>query len=93
MGHPTYGLEYADDTLLISLTTPQLQSFLTTLEGEAARYGMSLNETKTEHLAKPGTQGDLYFNFGEKVPKTPKAKYLGAMISWGRPFFEAFHHR
>ena len=93
VGNPTYDLEYADDTLLISLTTPQLQSFLTTLEGEASRYGMSLNETKTEHLAKPGTQGDLLFHSGEKVPKTSKAKYLGAMISWDRPFHEAFYHR
>ena len=90
VGNPTYDLEYADDTLLISLTTPQLQNFLTTLEREAARYGMSLNETKTEHLAKPGTQGDLFFQSGEKVPKTSKAKYLGAMISWDRPFHEAF---
>ena len=93
VGNPTYDLEYADDTLLISLTTPQLQSFLTTLEREAARYGMSLNETKTEHLTKPGTQGDLFFQSGEKVPKTSKAKYLGAMISWDRPFHEAFYHR
>ena len=93
VGNPTYDLEYADDTLLISLTTPQLQQFLSTLEAEAARYGMTLNETTTEHLAKPGTQGDLYFQSGEKVSRSTKVKYLGSMISWDRPFHEAFYHR
>ena len=65
VGHPTYDLEYADDTLLTSLTTPQLQQFLSLLEEEAARYGMSLNETTTEYLPKPGTQGDLFFQSGD----------------------------
>ena len=93
VGHPTYDMEYADDTLLISLTTPQLQKFLTLLEEEAARYGMSLNETKTEYLPKPGTSGDLIFKSQDKVPKVEKVKHLGSVISWHRPFHEAFYHR
>ena len=80
VGHPTYDMEYADDTLPISLTTPQLQKFLTLLEEEAARYGMSLNETKTEYLPKPGTSGDLIFKSQDKVPKVEKVKYLGSVL-------------
>ena len=45
----TFDLEYADDTLLISLTTTQLQSFLNALEKQAEFYGMSLNQTKNKY--------------------------------------------
>ena len=37
---PVYDLEYADDTLLLSLTTTQLQAILTALETKARLYGM-----------------------------------------------------
>eukprot|EP00439_Symbiodinium_sp_Y106_P048725 s3770_g6.t1 len=57
-GHPTYDLEYADDTLLTSLTTPQLQQFLSLLEEEAARYGMLVKEV---WLCLPDS--DRYYNF------------------------------
>ena len=33
--HPAFDLEYADDTLLLALTIPQLQTYLTTLEALA----------------------------------------------------------
>ena len=46
VAHPHYDLEYADDTLLLALTTPQLQKFLHTVETESALYGMHLNTTK-----------------------------------------------
>ena len=46
VGHPAYDLEHADDALLMSLTIPQMQAFLTGLEKEAAKYGMQLNEEK-----------------------------------------------
>ena len=39
-----FELEYAVDTLRLSLTTPQLQSILGIPETEASRYGMSLNQ-------------------------------------------------
>ena len=45
-GHPVADLEYADDTLLLSLTIPQLQAHLNALEDIAAEYGMSLNKIK-----------------------------------------------
>ena len=49
-GHPVADLEYADDTLLLALTMPQLQAHLSALEDMAAEYGMSLNKGKTELL-------------------------------------------
>ena len=56
---PTFDLEYADDTLLISLTTTQMQSFLNALESQAEFYGMSLNQTKTEILIPDGMTNPL----------------------------------
>ena len=80
-GRPTYDIEYADDTLLMSLTTPQMQHFLHHLETEASRYGMSLNNTKTELLSPPFSKPQhLQFQDGTKVTKVPQVdsvKYLG----------------
>ena len=53
VGHPVYDLEYADDTLLLSLTTPQLQSMLSVLEEQATLHGMKLNHEETEMLYNP----------------------------------------
>ena len=50
---PTYDLEYADDTLLMARTIPQMQSFLNGIETIAAEYGMNLNSDKTEALTHP----------------------------------------
>ena len=47
-----YDLEYADDTLLLARTIPQVQSFLASVEKVASEYGMKLNDTKTELLTK-----------------------------------------
>ena len=94
VSHPTYDLEYADDTLLMALTTTQLQSFLTTVEQEADLYGMRLNQEKTEILTHPKkTPPTIRFLDGSKVPTTTQTRYLGSMISWERPFEAAFYHR
>ena len=53
VGRPTYDLEYADDILLISLTTTQMEHLLHTIEQQAEMYGMRLNQTKTEVLHDP----------------------------------------
>ena len=91
---PVYDLEYADDTLLLSLTTTQMQSILTALEGQADLYGMHLNCTKTEMLRDPkGDHNSLYFRDGSPVPTTTQTKYLGSMISWIDPFQTALKHR
>ena len=53
-------LEYADDTLLIGLTSPQLQAMLTRLECIALECGM--------HLNTPLVHSALYFLNGSQVP-------------------------
>lgn len=94
VGRPTYDIEYADDTLMLSLTTPQMQHFLTFLETEASHYGMSLNNTKTELLTPPFYKPQsIHFLDGTKVPQVDTVKYLGSMISWAKPFETAFYHR
>ena len=91
---PTFDLEYADDTLLLSLTTTQLQSFLSALEFQAEYYGMKLNQTKTEILVKPGSEShNVRFRNGSLVPTTTQVKYLGSMISWENTFSQALKHR
>ena len=52
VARPVYDLEYADDTLLLSLTTTQLQRILTAQESQARQYGMHLNLWWT-HAGQP----------------------------------------
>ena len=92
-GHPTYDLEYADDTLLMGLTIPQLQTMLTGLETDALKYGMTLNETKTELISSVEHPQTLRFQSGSRVEVVSSVKYLGSLISWHKPFETAFHHR
>ena len=94
VGHPVYDLEYADDTLLLGITSPQLQSILHTLETVAATYGLKLNQEKTELLANPKADHTaLHFLDGTPVKKVHSAKYLGSMISWECTFEVALFHR
>ena len=94
VGRPTYDLEYADDTLLMSLTIPQTQAFLTGLEKEASRYGMQLNdETKTEILSSAPQPDPVFFSSGEPVEVVGVVKYLGSMVSFSKSFEVAFMHR
>ena len=75
VGKPTYDLEYADDTLLLSMTTTQLQAFLRELEAQAILYGMKLNHTKTEILIDPRKPAPhISFSDGTPVPTTTQAK-------------------
>ena len=93
-GRPVYDVEYADDTLLLALTTTQMQTFLSALEQGAAESGMSLNSTKTELLVKDQeTNSNLVSRDGTQVPTTTHIKYLGSMIAWEQPFEIAFRHR
>ena len=93
-GHSIFDLEYADDTLLMSLTTPQLQSILKIIETEASLYGMTLNNSKTELLSHPDHPASpLFFLDGSRVPESEQVKYLGSQVSWVKPFETAFFHR
>ena len=94
VAHPHYDLRNADDTLLLALTTPQLQKFLHTVETESELYGMHLNTTKTECLEDPRFDTPfLHFKNGHQVPVSTKVKYLGVHVSWKKPFEAAFIHR
>ena len=44
VGKPVYDGEYADDTLLLGLTTTQTQAYLQALEQQVYCYGMKLNQ-------------------------------------------------
>ena len=91
---PTLDLEYADDTLLLSLTTTQMQLFLSALEAQADYYGMQLNQTKTEILASVGVDSPgVKFQNGALVPNTTQIKYLGSVSSWESTFSMALKHR
>ena len=93
-GYPVYDLEYADDTLLLARTIPQMQSFLSALEEVASEYGMALNKVKTELLTKQSTPNpQLRFSDDSIVPTTEVVKYLGSLITWSTPFDTAFKHR
>ena len=79
-GHPVLDLEYADDTVLMTLTTPQLQNILRIIEQEASIYGMSLNNTKTELLRDPSHEWQpLFFLDGTRVPEADQVTYLGSL--------------
>ena len=94
VSHSVFDLEYADDTLLLSITTGQLQQFLSALETVSSEYGMRLNHDKTEILSHPRLPNPpIYFLDGSAVKTTPQVKYLGSQISWDKSFELAFYHR
>ena len=71
VAHSVYDLEYADDTLLLSITFTQLQGFLGGLESVASEYGMKLNLDKTEILSHPKTpSSSICFLDGTQVKTT-----------------------
>ena len=71
VGKPVYDLEYADDTLLISVTKPQMNDILKAIEVEATLYGMLLNKEKTVLLEYNADAPQvLYFADGSPVPVT-----------------------
>ena len=85
VGKPIYDLEYADDTLLLSVTPPQLEEFLKTVQVEASLYGMELNLDKTELLEGLEATPPIYFVNGTRVSEAAQAKYLGSQVSWTKP--------
>ena len=85
VGKPIYDLEYADDTLLISVTPPQIQEFLRTIQVEASLHGLILNKDKTELLSVGEEQPKVTFVDNTPVKVVTAAKYLGSLISWDNP--------
>ena len=63
-------MEYADDTVLMGVTTQQLQSFLHAIQEASSHYGMFLNTEKTYLLVHPDHPADnLFFLDGTPVPQ------------------------
>ena len=85
VGKPIYDIEYADDTLLISVTKSQAEELLRAIEVEATLYGLTLNKEKTELLFGYTAPGNVHFADGTIVPTTEEAKYLGTPVSWLQP--------
>ena len=93
-GQPIFDLEYADDTLITSLPTPQLQNDLRVIESEATLYGMFLSNTKTELLNHPDhPAAPLFFKDGSRVRAAEQVKHLSSQASWINPLQTAFYHR
>ena len=94
IGKPIYDLEYADDTLLMGVTSEQTNEFLKALQVEATLYGMLLNPVKTEHLPHPqATPQTLHFANGDPVPQAEASKYLGTKVTWDAPTKAAIEDR
>ena len=86
IGKPIYDLEYVDDTALVAVSIPQIESFLHAVPIEAPLYGLQLNTDKTELLMHPDHPAPrLNFANGTPVPVTYEAKYLGSKITWTTP--------
>ena len=92
IGKPIYDLEHADDTLLLSVTPPQMEYFLKSVQVEASLYSM-LNMAKTELLADNGSTPPVYFVDGTPVLSSGSAKYLGSHITCFNPTQKAIDAR
>ena len=78
VGKPIFDIEYADDTLLFGITTPQLESMLHALEHEAMVYGLTLNMSKSERLIQPGQEGNnIVFRSADPVPTATCSALFG----------------
>ena len=95
IGKPIYDLEYADDTLLLSVTPPQpqMKECLKSVQVAASLYGMELSMAKTEILADSGSTPPVYVVDGTPVPSSDSVKYLGSHITWSTPTKKAIDAR
>ena len=93
VGKPTYDLEYADDTLLLGISTEVLEEYLRHLQVEASLYGLLFNLDKSEllvhHLHPPGP---VHFADNTVVNTSTTVKYLGSQITWIKPTLTTITH-
>ena len=94
VGKPIYDVEYADDTLLLAVTPPQLAELLQAVQVEATLYNLTLNFDKTEVLQHPNTPPIvIHFADGTPVTTVDKVKYLGTTVSWTHTTKQAIEAR
>ena len=86
VGKPVFDLEYADDTLLFGISTPQIEAMLHALQTEAQNFGLALNLAKSEILVYPSQDAPrLHFLNGDPVPTATNVRYLGSLVTWDAP--------
>ena len=73
-------LLYADDTLLMSAHTSNLQAMLDGIVEEGARYGLALNWKKTVQM-QIGTPSVIKRPDGQDIDAVRQAVYLGGCIT------------
>jgi len=71
---------YADDTLLISVSSIHLEEYLLAVAAAGARYGMELHWDKLQLLAVH-TEPALHAPSGDPIPCRPRMQYLGTTLS------------
>ena len=83
IGTPVYGVEYADDTVVMGITSSQLQEFLNLIQVEEPLYGTQLNKDKTQ-LLSPSNHTAIALQVTEctTVKTTQSIGYLGTEVSW-----------
>ena len=85
IGRPVYDIEYADDTMIISVTRSQAEEMLKAIQVEATLYGLTVNTEKTELLSDYTADQPIHFVDGTPVKEVTQAKYLGSQVSWVAP--------
>ena len=76
----TRDMLYADDTLLASSSADNLQSILSTIVEEGARYGLELNWSKTLQM-RISTNAQVCCPSGEPIACVREAIYLGGLLT------------
>ena len=82
IGTSVYGVEYADDTVVMGITSSQLQEFLNVMQVEEPLYGTQLNKDKTQLLI-PSDYPAIALQVTEctTVKTTQSIGYFGTEVS------------
>ena len=80
-GRKTWGLEFADDILLLKNNIPLVNDQLNSLQREALKVGLDVNVEKTECMALIIDTNEAICLNGKLLRKVKNFKYLGSSIS------------
>ena len=64
---------YADDTILMTKTTEEMETLIKQIEREGGKYGMKLNKSKCEALSD-GNSEPIKFMDGESLKQKSRSK-------------------
>ena len=79
---PLFDLEYADDVLLLTRTSDQIQRLLHIIEAQAVKYAMQLNHDKVKLITmNVPPSSSVRFLSGELVERVNCWPYLGVRVS------------